>query len=127
MSELLKVLICSGVDDDEDDDATTATAANDDVDAVTEQQEVVVVVQQESEEQVIEAQEAVVSVVEAASQEVLNQVHFTMEVDGTTQEQQVRNDFPHTDTLHHAHLPRDTFASNYPNLLFLLLLLASSW
>lgn len=47
------------------------------------------VVEQESEEQVVEAQTAVVSVVEADSQEVLHQVHFTMEVDGTTQEQQV--------------------------------------
>lgn len=56
---------------------------------MTEQQEVVVV-EQESEEQVVEAQTAVVSVVEADSQEVLHQVHFTMEVDGTTQEQQVR-------------------------------------
>lgn len=38
----------------------------------------------------VEAQTAVVSVVEAGSQEVLRQVHFTMEVDGATQEQQVR-------------------------------------
>ncbi|CAG11444.1 unnamed protein product, partial [Tetraodon nigroviridis] len=64
-----------------EDDAAAAAAA------VTEQQEVVVV-EQESEEQVVEAQTAVVSVVEADSQEVLHQVHFTMEVDGTTQEQQ---------------------------------------
>lgn len=75
-----------------------------------------VVVEQESEEQVVEAQTAVVSVVEADSQEVLHQVHFTMEVDGTTQEQQVRIYFLHifakrqpfasTDSLHHADFPR---------------------
>lgn len=53
-----------------------------------EQQEVLVV-NDEPEEQVVEAQTAVVSVVEPVSQEVLHQVHFTMEVDGTTQEQQV--------------------------------------
>lgn len=76
--ELLKVPNCPGVADDDDAAAV----------AVTEQQEVVVV-EQESEEQVVEAQTAVVSVVEAGSQEVLHQVHFTMEVDGTTQEQQV--------------------------------------
>lgn len=45
--------------------------------------------QVEQVEQVVEAQTAVVSVVEPVSQEVLHQVHFTMEVDGTTQEQQV--------------------------------------
>lgn len=45
--------------------------------------------QQPEEQEVVEAQTAVVSVVEAGSQEVLHQVHFTMEVDGTTQEQQV--------------------------------------
>ncbi|KAM9785207.1 transcription factor E4F1 isoform X3 [Syngnathus typhle] len=53
------------------------------------QQEVVVVEEQPAEEQMIEAQTAVVSLVEAGSQEVIHQVHFTMEVDGTTQEQQV--------------------------------------
>lgn len=58
--------------------------------AVAAQQEVVVVEQQPEEQEVMEAQTAVVSVVEAGSQEVLHQVHFTMEVDGTTQEQQVR-------------------------------------
>lgn len=79
MFGLLRVLHCPGVGED---DAAAAAAA------VTEQQEVVVV-EQESEEQVVEAQTAVVSVVEADSQEVLHQVHFTMEVDGTTQEQQV--------------------------------------
>lgn len=73
---LLSVPNCPGVGDDA-------------VAAMTEQEEVVVV-EQESEEQVVEAQTAVVSVVEADSQEVLHQVHFTMEVDGTTQEQQVR-------------------------------------
>lgn len=52
-------------------------------------QQEVVVVEQQPEEQLVEAQTAVVSVVEAGSQEVLHQVHFTMEVDGTTQEQQV--------------------------------------
>uniref|UniRef100_H3DKW9 E4F transcription factor 1 n=1 Tax=Tetraodon nigroviridis TaxID=99883 RepID=H3DKW9_TETNG len=62
--------------------------SKDGIQKVTEQQEVVVV-EQESEEQVVEAQTAVVSVVEADSQEVLHQVHFTMEVDGTTQEQQL--------------------------------------
>ncbi|XP_034449694.1 transcription factor E4F1 isoform X2 [Hippoglossus hippoglossus] len=53
------------------------------------QQEVVVVEQQPEEQEMVEAQTAVVSVVEAGSQEVLHEVHFTMEVDGTTQEQQV--------------------------------------
>ncbi|KAF7655590.1 hypothetical protein LDENG_00053910 [Lucifuga dentata] len=53
------------------------------------QQEVVVVEQQPDEQEVVEAQTAVVSVVDAGSQEVIHQVHFTMEVDGTTQEQQV--------------------------------------
>uniref|UniRef100_A0A3Q1EZ26 Transcription factor E4F1 n=1 Tax=Acanthochromis polyacanthus TaxID=80966 RepID=A0A3Q1EZ26_9TELE len=58
--------------------------------AVAEQQQEVVVVEQQSEEQeMVEAQTAVVSVVDSDSQEVLHQVHFTMEVDGTTQEQQV--------------------------------------
>lgn len=52
-------------------------------------QQEVVVVDQQPEEQMVEAQTAVVSVVEAGSQEVLHQVHFTMEVDGTEQEQQV--------------------------------------
>ncbi|XP_068192969.1 transcription factor E4F1 [Antennarius striatus] len=56
---------------------------------VAEQQEVVVVEQQPEEQEMVEAETAVVSVVEAGSQEVLHQVHFTMEVDGTTQEQQV--------------------------------------
>ncbi|XP_053194163.1 transcription factor E4F1 [Scomber japonicus] len=57
--------------------------------ALAGQQEVVVVEQQSEQQEVVEAQTAVVSVVEAGSQEVLHQVHFTMEVDGTTQEQQV--------------------------------------
>ncbi|XP_029364417.1 transcription factor E4F1 [Echeneis naucrates] len=57
--------------------------------AMADQQEVVVMEQQPEEEEVVEAQTAVVSVVEAGSQEILHQVHFTMEVDGTTQEQQV--------------------------------------
>ncbi|XP_023139372.2 transcription factor E4F1 [Amphiprion ocellaris] len=58
--------------------------------AVADQQQEVVVVEQQSEEQeMVEAQTAVVSVVDSDSQEVLHQVHFTMEVDGTTQEQQV--------------------------------------
>ncbi|XP_008286126.1 transcription factor E4F1 [Stegastes partitus] len=61
----------------------------DDQAAVAGQQEVVVVEQQSEEQEMVEAQTAVVSVVEAGSQEVLHQVHFTMEVDGTTQEQQV--------------------------------------
>ncbi|KAM8724546.1 transcription factor E4F1 [Acanthopagrus schlegelii] len=68
----------------------------DDRAAVAGHQEVVVVEQQpeeeeeeQEEEEMVEAQTAVVSVVEAGSQEVLHQVHFTMEVDGTTQEQQV--------------------------------------
>ncbi|KAM9345744.1 transcription factor E4F1 [Symphorus nematophorus] len=61
----------------------------DDHAAVAGQQEVVVVEQQPEEQEMVEAQTAVVSVVEAGSQEVLHQVHFTMEVDGTTQEQQV--------------------------------------
>ncbi|XP_028310110.1 transcription factor E4F1 isoform X2 [Gouania willdenowi] len=45
--------------------------------------------EEEEGEELVNAQTAVVSVVEADSQEVLHQVHFTMEVDGTTQEQQV--------------------------------------
>ncbi|KAM3863881.1 transcription factor E4F1 [Diretmus argenteus] len=53
------------------------------------QQEVVVVEQQPEQEEVEEAEAAVVRVVEADSQEVIHQVHFTMEVDGATQEQQV--------------------------------------
>ncbi|XP_017277322.1 transcription factor E4F1 isoform X1 [Kryptolebias marmoratus] len=53
------------------------------------QQQEVVVVEEQPEEQDMVAQTAVVSVVDAASQEVLRQVHFTVEVDGTTQEQQV--------------------------------------
>ncbi|KAM3598413.1 uncharacterized protein V6R79_017698 [Siganus canaliculatus] len=57
--------------------------------AVSDQQEVVVMEQQSEEQEMVEAQTAVVSVVEAGPQEVLHQVHFTMEVDGTTQEQQV--------------------------------------
>uniref|UniRef100_UPI0037E6FB22 transcription factor E4F1 n=1 Tax=Semicossyphus pulcher TaxID=241346 RepID=UPI0037E6FB22 len=61
----------------------------DDQAALAGQQEVVVVEQQPEEQEMVEAQTAVVSVVEAGSQEVLHQVHFTMEVDGTTQEQQV--------------------------------------
>ncbi|XP_029997503.1 transcription factor E4F1 isoform X2 [Sphaeramia orbicularis] len=53
------------------------------------QQELVVVEQQPEEQELMETQTAVVRVVEAESQEVIHQVHFTMEVDGTTQEQQV--------------------------------------
>lgn len=68
--------MCPGV---EDQVAAVAAAA----------QQEVVVVNDEPEEQVVEAQTAVVSVVEPVCQEVLHQVHFTMEVDGTTQEQQV--------------------------------------
>lgn len=64
--------------------------------AVAGQQEVVVVEQQSEQQEVVEAQTAVVSVVEAGSQEVLHQVHFTMEVDGTTQEQQVRDGYCNT-------------------------------
>lgn len=45
--------------------------------------------QQQPEEQAVEAQTAVVDVVDAGPQEVLHQVRFTMEVDGTMQEQQV--------------------------------------
>lgn len=56
--------------------------------ALAGQQEVVVVEQQPEDQEMVEAQTAVVSVVEAGSEEVLHQVHFTMEVDGTTQEQQ---------------------------------------
>lgn len=67
---------CPGVEDD-----PAAVAGQ--------QQEVVVVEQQPEEQELVEAQTAVVSVVDAGSQEVLHQVHFTMEVDGTTQEQQV--------------------------------------
>lgn len=61
--------------------------------AVAEQQEVVVVEQQPEDQEMVEAQTAVVSVVEAGSKEVLHQVHFTMEVDGTTQEQQASADW----------------------------------
>lgn len=60
-----------------------------DIPAETGQRELVVVKEQPAEEQVVETQTAVVNLVEAGSQEVLHQVHFTMEVDGTTQEQQV--------------------------------------
>lgn len=67
----------------------------DDLAAVAAQQEVVVVEQQPEEQEMVEAQTAVVSVVEAGSQEVLHQVHFTMEVDGTTQEQQVSEERVH--------------------------------
>lgn len=63
------------------------------------QQEVVVVEQQTEEQEMVEAQTAVVSVVEAGSQEVLRQVHFTMEVDGATQEQQVVVDQSQADAL----------------------------
>lgn len=119
MIDLLKVPNCPGVADD--DDAAAAAAV-----AVSEQQEVVVV-EQESEEQVVEAQTAVVSVVEAGSQEVLHQVHFTMEVDGTTQEQQVSMHLLHisasTDRLSHAALPGDTLASNLLLTMFLASLL----
>ncbi|XP_041851995.1 transcription factor E4F1 isoform X2 [Melanotaenia boesemani] len=61
----------------------------DDRAAVAAQQEVVVVEQQPEEQEMVEAKTAVVSVVEAGPQEMLSQVQFTMEVDGTTQEQQV--------------------------------------
>ncbi len=54
-----------------------------------------VVEEQPEEQEIVEAQTAVVSVVEADSQEVLHQVHFTMEVDGTTQEQQVSGERMH--------------------------------
>ncbi|XP_061892715.1 transcription factor E4F1 isoform X2 [Entelurus aequoreus] len=57
--------------------------------AEAEPQEMVVVEEQPQEEQVVEAQTAVVSLVEANPQEVFHQVHFTMEVDGTTQEKHV--------------------------------------
>ncbi|KAM4598146.1 transcription factor E4F1 isoform 1-T2 [Polymixia lowei] len=53
------------------------------------QQEVLVLEQQPQQQHVEETQAAVVSVVEAGSQEVIHQVHFTMAVDGTTQEQQL--------------------------------------
>lgn len=59
-------------------------------DAVAAQQQEVVVVEHQAEvEGIDEAQAAVVRVVEAVSEDVLHQVHFTMEVNGTTQEQQV--------------------------------------
>ncbi|XP_010792595.1 transcription factor E4F1 [Notothenia coriiceps] len=64
-------------------------------DAVAGQQHEVVVLEHQPEEEeveeegMVEAQTAVLSVVEAGSHEVLHQVHFTMEVNGTTQEQQV--------------------------------------
>ena len=64
-------------------------------DAVAGQQHEVVVLERQPEEEeveeegMVEAQTAVVSVVEAGSHEVLHQVHFTMEVNGTTLEQQV--------------------------------------
>ncbi|XP_060921397.1 transcription factor E4F1 isoform X4 [Labrus mixtus] len=63
--------------------------SKDGVQKVAGQQEVVVLEQQQEEQEMVEARTAVVSVVEAGSQEVLHRVHFTMEVDGTTQEQQV--------------------------------------
>uniref|UniRef100_A0A3P9J1H4 Transcription factor E4F1 n=1 Tax=Oryzias latipes TaxID=8090 RepID=A0A3P9J1H4_ORYLA len=59
--------------------------------AVASQQAVIVVEQQQEEQEMVEAEAeaAVVSMIDPSSQEVLQQVHFTMEVDGTTQEQQV--------------------------------------
>ncbi|XP_020789780.2 LOW QUALITY PROTEIN: transcription factor E4F1 [Boleophthalmus pectinirostris] len=63
-----------------------------DHDSTTEPQEVIVVQQQPSEESEnadLGTQTAVVNVVEMGSQEVLHQVHITMAVDETTQEQQV--------------------------------------
>ncbi|XP_047212716.1 transcription factor E4F1-like [Girardinichthys multiradiatus] len=63
------------------------------------QKEVVVVEQQAEDQEMVEAHAGVVSVVEAGSQEVLRQVHFTVEVDGTTQEQQVVVDQSQADAL----------------------------
>ncbi|CAL9693380.1 unnamed protein product [Knipowitschia caucasica] len=61
-----------------------------DHDSTTEPQEVFVVQQQQSEEnEDVGAQTAVVNVFEVGSQEVLHQVHITMAVDDTTQEQKV--------------------------------------
>ncbi|RVE69467.1 hypothetical protein OJAV_G00078240 [Oryzias javanicus] len=57
--------------------------------AVAPQQTMIVVEQQPEEQEMVEAEAAVVSMIDPSSQEVLQQVHFTMEVDGTTQEQQV--------------------------------------
>ena len=74
---------CQGVEDDR-----AAVAGHQEV-VVVEQQPEEEEEEQQEEEEMVEAQTAVVSVVEAGSQEVLHQVHFTMEVDGTTQEQQV--------------------------------------
>lgn len=82
MSNRQACVHCAGVEADQ-----AAAAA---------QQEVVVVQEESEEPEVVEDQTAVVSVVEAGSQEVLHQVHFTMEVDGTTQEQQVRGESVHT-------------------------------
>ncbi|KAM9392737.1 transcription factor E4F1 isoform 1-T2 [Pholidichthys leucotaenia] len=53
------------------------------------QQENMVMEQHPEEQETTERETTVVSVVEGDSQEVLHQVHFTMEVDGTTQEKQV--------------------------------------
>lgn len=76
---------CQGVEDDR-----AAVAGHQEVVVVEQQPEEEEEEDDEQEEEMVEAQTAVVSVVEAGSQEVLHQVHFTMEVDGTTQEQQVR-------------------------------------
>lgn len=57
------------------------------------QQAVIVVEQQQEEQEMVEAEAeaeaAVVSMIDPSSQEVLQEVHFTMELDGTAQEQQV--------------------------------------
>uniref|UniRef100_A0A8C6TKN2 Transcription factor E4F1 n=1 Tax=Neogobius melanostomus TaxID=47308 RepID=A0A8C6TKN2_9GOBI len=57
--------------------------------SAAEPQEVIVVQQDSGENVDLGTQTAVVNVVDVGSQEVLHQVHFTMAVDQTTQEQQV--------------------------------------
>ncbi|KAM8824106.1 transcription factor E4F1 [Synchiropus picturatus] len=63
-----------------------------------EQQEVIVL-EELSEDETAAAQTAVVNLVEAGSPEVIHQVHFTMEVDGTSQEQQVVVESAQAETL----------------------------
>lgn len=66
-----------------------ASAAETECASAAEPQDVIVVQQQPRKHEEMETQTAVVNVVDVGSQEVLHQVHFTMEVDQTTQEQQV--------------------------------------
>lgn len=72
-----------------------ASAAETECASAAEPQDVIVVQQQPRKHEEMETQTAVVNVVDVGSQEVLHQVHFTMEVDQTTQEQQVGRKYKH--------------------------------